>query len=130
MKIQIIELVSDTDERGFIVTPVSDEQLKSIYNLHIVSLKPGRIRGNHYHEHQIEYICVLGGPSRLLAIDNKTDKKTDLILDGGKCPLIIMPPDVTHALKNIGKEAIYLLCYTNKPFSPNKRDTVKNIILE
>ena len=130
MKIQIIESVSSVDERGFIAMPISDEQLKSIYNIHIVSLKPGCVRGNHYHEHQTEYICVLGGHSKLLSIDNESNEKIDLILDGKKCPLIIVPPHVTHALKNIGKETIYLLCYTNKPITSDKRDMVRNVILE
>lgn len=130
MRIQIIESVSSADERGFTAMPISDEQLKSIYNIHIVNLKPGRVRGNHYHEHQTEYICVLGGYSQFLAVDNENGEKTDLILDGEKCPLIIVPPNITHALKNVGKETAYLLCYTNKPFTADKRDTVRNTILQ
>jgi UDP-2-acetamido-2,6-beta-L-arabino-hexul-4-ose reductase len=130
MKIRIIETVSDSDERGFLSLPITDEQVKSIYNFHIVSLKPGHVRGNHYHRHQTEYICVLGGQSKFLAVDNKNKEKTELVLDGNKCPLITVPPFVTHAVKNIGNETVYLLCYTDKPFNPDKRDMVKDIILD
>lgn len=130
MKISVIESVSGTDERGFIVTPISDEQLKSIYNVHIVSLKPNSVRGNHYHAGQTEYICVLGGPAKLLAVDNESGEKTEYIFDGEKCPLIVVPSNNTHAIKNISKETIYLLCYSNKPLDPSKRDVVANIILE
>lgn len=130
MNVQIIKTVSATDERGFTAVPISDEQLKSIYNVHIVSLNPGSVRGNHYHEHQTEYICVLGGPCKLVAVDNESDEKMDVILDGEKCPLIIVPLRVTHALKNIGGETIYLLCYADRPLDPDKRDVVRSVILE
>jgi len=45
MKVEITEQVSGRDERGLTAAPISDEQLKSIYNVHIVSLKPGYLVG-------------------------------------------------------------------------------------
>ena len=130
MNVQIIKTVSATDERGFTAVPISDERLKSIYNVHIVSLKPGSVRGNHYHEHQTEYICVLGGPCKLVAVDSESDEKMELVFDGESCPLIIVPPRVTHALKNVGEETAYLFCYADKAIDPKKRDVVKSVILE
>ena len=130
MKIRITESASQRDDRGFLAMPISDDQLSSIHNIHIASIRPGCIRGNHYHEHQTEYICVLGGRSTFLAVDNESDKRTELTLDGEKCPLIEVPPNVTHALKNTGEEMVYIVCYSDRPFDPDGRDMVRNPILE
>lgn len=130
MNVQIIKTVSATDERGFTAVPISNERLKSIYNVHIVSLKPGSVRGNHYHERQTEQICVLGGPCKLVAVDSESDEKMELVFDGESCPLIIVPPRVIHALKNIGEETVYLLCYADRPHDPDRQDTVRSVILE
>ena len=78
---------------------------------------------------QTEYTCVLGSQAKLVTVDNKTDKRSEKIIDGKKCPLIIVPRNVTHAFKNISNEKMYLLCYTDKPLIP-ERDVIKRVILK
>ena len=129
MEPTIIELAPEEDERGFTVNPFKVKQINHIYNIHLVSLNPGAIRGNHYHPTQTEYICVLGTQGTLVTVDNKTDKRSEKIIDGKKCPCIIVPRDVTHAFKNTSTERIYLLCYTDKPLIL-ERDVIKKVILK
>lgn len=130
MKVQITEAIRGADERGFSAAPVGDEELKSVYNLHIVSLKPGAVRGNHYHEHQTEWICVLGGPCKFVAVDRESGERMELVFDGESCPQIVVGPGVSHAAKNTGEEAIYLLCYADQPLDRENPDVVRSVVLE
>lgn len=129
MDTTIIELATKEDERGFVAKPFQGKQLNAIYNIHLVSLNPGAIRGNHFHPTQTEYICVLGNQAKLVMVDSRTDKRSEKIIDGKRCPLIMVPQKVAHAIENIGSESIYLLCYTNKPLIP-ERDVIKKVILK
>lgn len=128
MEPSIIELAKEEDERGFAVKLFKGKQLKDIYNIHLISLNPGAVRGNHFHPTQTEYIYVLGNQAKLVTVDCATDERSIKIIDGKRCPLIIVPPKVAHAIKNIGIEKIYLLCYTDKPLIPEK-DVIKKVIL-
>ena len=128
MEPTIIELATKEDKRGFTVKPFEGKELDSIYNVHLVSLNPGTVRGNHFHPTQREYIFIMGNKAKLVIVDNATGTRSEKILEGKGCSLIIVPPKVAHAVKNIGNETIYLLCYTDNPLSPEK-DVIKKVIL-
>ena len=130
MWVNIRNSVDCSDERGFLSKPFSESQIRSFRNIHIVSLEPGKVRGNHYHEYQIEYICVLAGRVRFIAIDGESGEMLDEILDGSRAPVAEIPARVTHALKNVGNETSYLLCCSDVAHVPDSDETVKDIILE
>ncbi len=129
MEPTIIELVSGTDERGFSIKPFEGKQLNAVFNIHLVSLNPGTTRGNHFHPTQTEYIFVLGKQGKLVTVDSVTDKRSETFINGEKCPRIVVPPQVAHAIKNTGSEQMYLLCYTDSPLIP-ERDVIKKVILK
>jgi dTDP-4-dehydrorhamnose 3,5-epimerase-like enzyme len=129
MEPTIIEQASVADDRGFVVRPFEGKQLNDVCNTHLVSLNPGAVRGNHFHPAQTEYIFFLGDKCKLVTVDSVTGERTEKIIDGKKCPLIIVPQKIAHAIKNISAEIIYLLCYTDKPLIP-ERDVIKKVILE
>lgn len=92
MKVTIRETVVDTDGRGFYARPVADGTAISASNIHIVSLEPGAVRGNHCHERQTEYICVLGGRVRFVAVDDGAGETIDTVVEGANAPVITIPP--------------------------------------
>ena len=130
--IEIEGLKSSSDSRGFSIRPLSDEELqtKKIFNLHLVSLKPGVVRGNHFHRYQNEVICVFGSRCKMAVVDNKTGKREEEIIEEDKRVLLKIPTNVTHALKNIGNDTLYLLCYSDREYNPENHDAVANKILE
>jgi len=128
MEPTIIELATKEDERGFMIKPFEGKERNSIYNVHLVSLNPGTVRGNHFHPTQREYIFIMGHKAKLVMVDSATGTRSEKILEGKGCLLIIVPPKVAHAVKNISNETIYLLCYTDNPLSPEK-DVIKKVIL-
>lgn len=130
VKVTIRESIVSTDDRGFLAKPMGDDPAREISNIHLVSLGPGKVRGNHFHENQTEYISVIGGRVQLIAIDNETHERIDTILDGTRVPVITIPPRVTHALKNIGTEANYLLCFSHVESGTWAGDVKRRVILE
>lgn len=112
--IQIKEIEFDQDDRGWSLKPITDNDMKNgiISDVHIVSMKPGAIRGNHYHAHKTEYILVIGSACRVVAIDNNTKKKEEKTIENNSKILLVISPNVTHTVENIGNEVSYLLCYS------------------
>jgi dTDP-4-dehydrorhamnose 3,5-epimerase-like enzyme len=129
MEPTIIELASGTDERGFSIKPFEGKQLDAVFNIHLVSLNPGTTRGNHFHPTQTEYIFVLGKQGKLVTVDSVTDKRSETVINGEKCPRIVIPPQIAHAIKNTSSEQMYLLCYTDSPLIP-ERDVIKKVLLK
>jgi len=51
------------DNRGWVanLAEYATEQKYKIENIHLASIRPGEIRGNHFHKKQKEWILVFGG---------------------------------------------------------------------
>jgi len=128
---EILDFNVLSDDRGWMIQPISNEQLISgkIKNVHVASLGPGVVRGNHYHLARTEYALILGGSCEVSTINNATMEVESLILREDKPVVLKIPPSVSHAFKNIGEKAIYLVCYSDKTFDPRNPDTVESKIL-
>ena len=119
------------DDRGWCIKPISDDDIEKgiISDIHMVSMKPGSIRGNHYHVSKTENILIIGSTCRVLVEDNNTKEKEEKILENNEEMLFVIPPDVTHAIENIGNEVSYLFCFSNVKDGLKNRDVVHNKIL-
>jgi len=107
--------------------------------------RPGIVRGPHEHREQTDIFAFMGPSTFLLKLwDNRQDspsfKKSYQVETGEKNPLlVIVPPGVVHAYKNIGEgeglvfnapnrlyagpgreEAVDEIRYENNPDSPYK----------
>ena len=129
--IQIKEVEFGQDDRGWSIQPITDEDIKSgmIGDIHMVSMKPGVIRGNHYHEYKTENILVIGSTCRVVVMDNITKEREERVIEDNKKVLFVVPPNITHAIKNVGKEMSYLFCYSNAKKYLDKHDIVRNLII-
>ncbi len=129
--IQVKEIEFYQDERGWCIRPISDDDIEKgiISDIHMVSMKPGSIRGNHYHVNKIENILIIGSTCRVLVMDNNTREKEEKILENNEKTLLVISPDVTHAIENIGNEVSYLLCFSNVKGGLKDRDVINNKII-
>ncbi len=129
--IQTKEIEFYQDDRGWCIRPISDDDIKNgiISDIHMVSMKPGAIRGNHYHLHKTENIFIIGSTCRVLAIDNNTKEKEEKIIEDNDKILFIIPPDVTHAIENIGNDVSYLFCFSHVKDGLKDRDVIDNKII-
>ncbi len=64
-----------------------------------------------------------------LVVDNNTKEKEEKILENNEKVLLVIPPDVTHAIENIGKEVSYLFCFSHMKDGLKDRDVVNNKII-
>lgn len=129
--IQIKEIEFDQDDRGWSIRPITGEDISDgkIKDIHIVSMRPGAIRGNHYHAYKTEHIFVMGSVCRVVVMDNNTKEREEEIIEHNKKALLVIPPHVTHAIENIGNETSYLLCYSKAEDDSDMSDVVKNKIV-
>lgn len=130
IKIEKIEI--GKDNRGFSAKPVDEKLLKNgkALNLHIVSMNPGAVRGNHYHQKQEEKIWIIGGPCKVTAKDKKTGEEEEIEISSENNTLLTIPPEITHAIKNISDGVAYLLCYCDYSVSEEDKDVFRDKLLD
>ncbi len=129
--IQIKEVEFYQDDRGWSLKPITDEEIATskLSDVHIASIKPGAIRGNHYHVHKTEHILIIGSTCRVVVMDNHTKEKEEKIIEDSGKMLLIIPSSVTHAIENIGKEMSYLFCYSKVSDRSKMYDVITNKII-
>ena len=129
--IQVKEIEFYEDDRGWCIRPISDDDIKDgiISDIHMVSMKPGAIRGNHYHVNKTEHILIIGSTCRVLVVDNNTKEREEKILENNEKDLFVIPPGVTHAIENIGNDASYLFCFSHVKDGLKDSNVVNNKII-
>ena len=129
IKYQIKELEPHSDGRGWLVEMLKRDELKEdIKQIYVASIKPGKVRGNHYHLKRIEWFFVIGGKADFYLEDLKSKKRICLKLTPRKPRLVTVFPGTSHALKNISKKTIYLVSAQNTIYNPKNPDTFSYII--
>ena len=113
MQVEKIEIGKNlwSDDRGLGINPIESTGIESkfIGDLHTVSIKPDKVRGNHYHTKSTEWILLFGGKAKLFW-RSIVDKVTHEILVSGLEPsLFKIPPYIEHAVINNDKHDIYLI---------------------
>ncbi|MBI2861505.1 MAG: WxcM-like domain-containing protein [Chloroflexi bacterium] len=131
--IEIVQAsVFSVDERGWNIDPVDRQGFETtgIKNMHIVSVRPGAVRGNHVHHLQREHMCLLQGTVLLVHADASGVVGRRLI-EVSRTPVIIkIPPRVAHAIKNVGDQLAFLVCYSDRDFDPDHRDSESTLLLD
>ena len=127
----IEKLDAFTDARGWSVHPVDYGRLSNggIDNIHVVSMAPGAVRGNHFHKEQTEDVFIFGGPCRLVLRDTATGAVEELTIDEGRLTRIRLSPGIAHAFQNTGEGISYLVCSSERRFSPESPDTFREALI-
>jgi dTDP-4-dehydrorhamnose 3,5-epimerase len=104
--LQIRELTLYKDERGWLGEIVREDEtdIKPVMS-YLSMTKPGLVRGPHEHKEQTDYFCLIG-KFRLYCWDNRKTSATyqkNKVIDTTDIPtIVIIPPGIVHAYKNIG----------------------------
>ncbi len=124
MKYEIKELKLHADERGWLAEMLKRTELKEdIKQVYVATINPGHIRGNHYHLKRKEWFFLVGGKAKIYLQNVKTKEKTCLNISPGKPNVITIFPGIAHAVKNTGKEMIYLVSAQSDVYDPKNTDT-------
>ena len=95
------------DSRGIVKSlgqfPVKD--------LHIASMRPGAVRGNHRHL-QAEVISVIDGAGICeIEVSDESLGQTKIIFVGDQNETYKITPGVKHTVRNKGDRNFYLVCF-------------------
>ena len=126
IKYKIKKLEVHSDKRGWLVELLKANELeKPVKQIHIASIKPGCVRGNHYHSKRIEWFFIVAGIAKLSLQDIKSNEKICFKLSSKKPKVITIFPNISHAVKNVGKEKIYLVSAQSDIYNPKKPDAFR-----
>jgi len=121
-KIKALEIHSD--KRGWLVELLKKNEIKDeIKQIYIATIKSEKIRGNHYHSKRTEWFFIAAGKVKLYLEDIKTKEKICLKLSSKEPKVITIFPYIAHAVKNIGKEIVYLVSAQNDIYNSKNPDT-------
>jgi dTDP-4-dehydrorhamnose 3,5-epimerase-like enzyme len=107
------------DERGWGINPLDALGISDGFSgsMHLVSLKPGAVRGNHYHTNTTEWIFVFGGKAKIVFKAAQADSVHQIMVGDSEPALFEIPPKVEHAVVNTSMNDIYLavICDSHAP---------------
>jgi dTDP-4-dehydrorhamnose 3,5-epimerase-like enzyme len=126
LKVKIEQLKTHADIRGFVFEPIANELLSAQKNSHVVIIAPDAIRGNHYHLYGTETIAVVG--PALLRFKEGNDIY-DVEVPSKQVYKFVIPPKVTHAVKNTGRKDNLLIVFNTVAHSSKKPDVVSEILM-
>lgn len=124
MQLEITQLSKISDKRGWLIEIINDKTDQRTKNIHYSYSKPGAIRGNHYHEHKTEWLCVTYGTGRIVLEDNGTKERKELEVSGNSPVLVKIPPKITHAIENCDASlSMHLMVIMNEEYNSTDPDT-------
>jgi len=95
------------DERGV----VADLSGFCIRGLHVVTMEPGALRGNHMHDRD-EIVCVVGGGAKCeLTGEDQISGECQRIIVEGNLKTYRINAGVKHTFRNFGVDTFYLVCF-------------------
>lgn len=101
-----------------------DEPFNCVHS-YMVSVKPGKVRANHYHKKKEEWIALAAGKIALHLKNVVSGEREKVVLDvlSEAYELIYIPPFVAHAVENICDHEACIVVFSKNP--EDKEDTIR-----
>jgi oxalate decarboxylase/phosphoglucose isomerase-like protein (cupin superfamily) len=109
------------DARGWVLNPLPLAALEGVPlgNLHVASMQPGAVRGNHAHGTAAEWLLFCGGPAVLLSGEEGKPGTEEILVRGEEPELFEIPAGLPHAIVNRSDREIFLVVF----YGPKDLDT-------
>lgn len=120
-KVQIVNLENHGDARGasFTMPAEAITFLGCAADVHLASMKPGAVRGNHYHRRRRAAIVVLPGSKWSLHWDeDEYSGAQHLGFNGELAVLLLISPGASHALRNDGDGELWWFSISSEAYDP------------
>lgn len=138
--IVIKDLIKNEDSRGWLIELFRKDMIDDgiFPEMSYISLTyPGIVRGPHEHSEQTDYFCFMGSSTfKLMLWDNRKksatyNNKMSLNVGESDRKIVIIPPGVVHAYKNIGDKPGLVINLPNKLYAGwGKKEKVDEIRYE
>jgi dTDP-4-dehydrorhamnose 3,5-epimerase-like enzyme len=108
--VKIVRIKARQDARGKVFVPIPAALLGTgaITGIHIATMRPGAVRGNHRHTRQTERICFSGRIR--LVVQDSTGATEQFDFSENECVRVTVVPGIAHAYINRGAIDTFLVC--------------------
>lgn len=130
VKIHLLTNLGDLRGWTFRIPDKARAFLGEIHEMHMASIMPGCIRGNHVHTGRKEVLFLQFETECQFAWALRDSDQVNIqtfTKPGGV--MIQIMPEVVHTIKNTGSEPVILLACSDGAFDPEYKDTERRIIL-
>ena len=124
--VRIIQLTDAGDHRGSsFATPLEClEFIGSVRDIHIASIRPGALRGNHYHQQRREILCIRYADRWSLHWDSGSGTEIRRAeFSGSGVVMVEIEPLASHAVRNDGNAEIHMIGFSNRLYDPKQPDS-------
>lgn len=117
-----LSTLSRGDERGWGLRLLDALPVEPgrIGDLHVVSVRPGTVRGNHVHARGTEWLLICGGPA-VAAWRGEGGEVGRMEIPGEGPYLLEIPAGTPHAVKNVSAGTLHLVALNDEEDYPTER---------
>jgi dTDP-4-dehydrorhamnose 3,5-epimerase-like enzyme len=130
-KVRVWDVPDSGDRRGnsFTLPAQALQFVGTVRDVHMASMVPGAVRGNHYHTRRREAIVVLcGAPWSLYWDEGAGTNVEKLSFEEAGATLILVSPGASHALRNDGEQEMSIVAFSSEMYDP--AETVARKLVE
>jgi oxalate decarboxylase/phosphoglucose isomerase-like protein (cupin superfamily) len=135
---RVVQLDESTDGRGFSFSLLSGHlnHIGSVQDVHIAEIRPGKVRGNHYHTNRGEIIAVIYHDSWSLHWDEGAGTQSRRrSFQGSGAVLVVPPKNWSHAVRNDGSQSMLIVAASDRPYSRHStsetdRDAIRRVVTD
>jgi UDP-2-acetamido-2,6-beta-L-arabino-hexul-4-ose reductase len=88
------------------------------------TLKPGLIRGGHYHNTKTEKFFIVNGKAKFLFKNIVTNESVKILTNANSPKIIDTIPGWAHSIENIGSQTLIGFIWANEIFDKKNPDTI------
>lgn len=114
------ELKMNTDQRGSFTEFLKQPELGQ---LSVNILRPGIIKGNHWHNTKNEKFLVVSGYGSIKLRSISSKEIIEYKISSEKLEVVDIPPGYTHSIENSGGSDMVVIIWANEEFDKAKQDT-------
>lgn len=129
--IRITRISDEGDVRGssFVMPDTMQALGTSVKDLHVMTLRPSHVRGNHFHSEKHERLLVVFNDKWSLHWDTGPETETKhRVFQGAGAVLLKVDPFASHAIKNDGDVDLVIIGWSDCTFDPDKPDLTRRIV--
>lgn len=102
--------------------------LSAIEDVHLMTLKPGHVRGNHFHRDKREILIVEYAEEwALLWDDGPEGESRERCFEQAGVVTVLVPPGCAHTVENRGSGTMRIVAISDRPYDRSAPDAHRRV---